>query len=125
MLFLKLQSVLEGRLISSQFTADQEWWRFHNVQNPHLDTVRSSLFDHRLDGGLREFGIINRQQNSHDSPRSARRHASDSQRSGRNLTSSTEHGAACITAVATLPNKKRFTVVRSEERRVGKECRCQ
>src|SRR2546429_5161830 len=57
MLFLKLQSVLEGRLISSQFTADQEWWRFHNVQNPHLDTVRSSLFDHRLDGGLREFGI--------------------------------------------------------------------
>src|SRR6266567_3122723 len=66
MLFLKLQSVLEGRLISSQFTADQEWWRFHNVQNPHLDTVRSSLFDHRLDGGLREFGIINRKENSHD-----------------------------------------------------------
>ena len=80
MLFLKLQSVLEGRLISSQFTADQERRRFHNMQNPNLGTVRSSLFDHHLDGGLREFRIINRQQNSHDAPRSARRHASDLQR---------------------------------------------
>src|ERR1041385_6691849 len=103
MLFLKLQSVLEGRLISSQLTGDQEWRRFHNVQNPHFGTVRSSLFDYCLDCGLREFGIINRQENSHDSPRSTR-HASDSQRSGRNRTSSTD-GRKTSTSVAIQSSK--------------------
>jgi hypothetical protein len=62
--------------------------------------------------------LRHRKINSHDAPRSARRHASDSQRSGRNLTSSTEQEVPRITAAATPPCSVLASSVRASRARL-------